>query len=64
MEFDYKDLDDSHCGFSLQIRAFLNFYESSYHELWVLFTTKKKKKKKEKEKVKHGSSSLFIGISP
>jgi len=50
MEFDYKDLDDSHCGFSLQIRAFLNFYESSYHELWVLFTTKKKKEKKRKRK--------------
>lgn len=46
MEFVYKDLDDSHCGFSLQIRAFLNFYESSYHELWVLFTTKEKKKKR------------------
>jgi sulfur transfer protein SufE len=53
MEFDYKDLDDSHCGFSLQIMN----YGSCLPQ-------KKKKKKKEKEKVKHGSSSLFIGISP
>lgn len=45
-----------------KLEHFRIFMNRVISELWVLFTTKKEKKRK--EGVKHGSSCLFIGISP